>query len=515
MTYLSKLPLLALLCVASSLASGCPSTVETDAGPDGSETLDTPGVDASDVGSDAELPDVPSLDAPPVDVPPSDDGGFDAPPTPDGGFDAPPTPDAGMPDAGTDAGPVDGDTDGVLASLDCDDTNPAIGRMHVEACSSACGSGTRVCTDGITTPCSAPTDCSCPTPGMIRTISCGRCGTASQTCQASGTWSMPSSCFGEGECFAGSVESDTALCGLSERLCGASCSWGPWTVRTPAGECPPGAAERTFSGCATGTRLRTCGGSCAWSAYSDCEVAASGCALPPGPSRSGADTVCIPAGTFILGRPRPGAFESPTNSAPERRVYLSEYYIDRYPVTRARYEMCVTDGACPAITSEIYATLDPDHVVMGGTWAGADAFCTWDGGRLVSEFQYEKAGRGSEPDRRSESWGGTTGNCTHAPRGPGSPCPDYRMRATPTDYPAAVSPFGVRLLGSANEYTSTRSHTYADMDPESFDPVPVIVYPGYIVRGWKWSSTSSMPQSLLDRRGATTAPPEVTFRCVR
>ncbi len=418
--------------------------------------------------------------------------------TPDGGR---PDPDAGVrPDTGPpldagdppiDAGPLDLDRDGVPAASDCDDDDPAVGATSARECSSSCGVGTERCMAGVWSACDAPTDCACSVEGMTRTVPCGRCGLASQRCEG-GTWSMPSACLSEGECFAGELETERAMCGERSRICDDTCAWRAWTVLTPPGECEAGVVRTTDTGCGPGTRREeTCSATCAWEVTGECSLR---CARPPHPSRTGADPVCIPAGPFVLGRD--GGTQPELR--PERSITMSEYYVDRYPITKARFELCRAAGACTVAThpmlADEYDALSPEHYAAYLLPEAALAFCEWDGGRLISEYEWEKAARGSAPDRRFHSWGDLgPDDCSTRPN---ATCPlPVRLAA----FPAAVSPYGVRLLGSVPEHTRTwwgPDHSaVAAVDPEG--PASAMYR---VTRGQHWGSTSHRIESAL-RRG--------------
>ncbi len=137
--------------------------------------------------------------------------------------------------------PADVDGDGILSSLDCNDSDPMVDSSATRACTSDCGEGNETCSNGIWSACSAPTDCDCTTPGATRIAVCGNCGMQSQTCTG-GRWTPGSACLNEGECAVGAVESmSTRGCGERQRICAASCSWGEWTQTVPnSGECLQG-----------------------------------------------------------------------------------------------------------------------------------------------------------------------------------------------------------------------------------------------------------------------------------
>ncbi|MCB9592810.1 MAG: SUMF1/EgtB/PvdO family nonheme iron enzyme [Sandaracinaceae bacterium] len=420
--------------------------------------------------------------------------------------DTAPLDDAGM--AGMDASTGDGDGDGVPASLDCDDSDPSITSSATRSCMSDCALGTESCSDGSWSACSASTDCTCETPGEMRTVDCGRCGVASQRCGTDGSWETPSECFSEQDCFAGEIERDVAMCGQRARICNDTCHWLPWETTVEPGECEPGATQRSPDGC-TGsqTREETCSTECVWEPTGTCEVA---CISPPAPSRSGADTVCIPAGDFILG------WNSEPTSAPELTVTLSEFHVDRVLVTKARYDMCVADGGCtPAANPEYYDIGDGQFYANGVTWDQAFAFCEWDGGELITEFQWEKAARGAAPDRRLRPWGDEVG--TGCMQHPDTGCLDDSFAVT--DFPASVSPWGVRLLGSTFEWTNSEwADRHVDVPPVDPTGNPV-VGTAVTLRGHGWGGPGGpftrWSECAVRRRGEGRGVAwRYGFRCV-
>ncbi len=207
---------------------------------------------------------------------------------------------------------VDQDGDGYPASSDCDDTDLNVKPGTTAECSTACGTGTTTCTGNRWGPCSAPSDCLC-TRGETRNEPCGRCGTATRTCDENGEWSADvSACGNEGECSPDATEVGACAggggpCERRSRTCTIECVWGDWGLCEGQDECVPldretracgdcGEQERTCTdqclwgsygscndegqctpddtdsrGCGgCGTETRTCGGSCSWGAWSGC-----------------------------------------------------------------------------------------------------------------------------------------------------------------------------------------------------------------------------------------------------
>ncbi|MDE3089676.1 MAG: SUMF1/EgtB/PvdO family nonheme iron enzyme [Chloroflexota bacterium] len=146
--------------------------------------------------------------------------------------------------------------------------------------------------------------------------------------------------------------------------------------------------------------------------------------------------VYIPAGPFQMGCDasvdvyycaNPTMFNGRGMELPLHPVYLNAYYIDKYSVTNARYAACVNAKVCnpPGISygdpvwlsntsdtrssyfnNPVYA----DYPVIRMNWFDANTFCVWEGKRLPTEAEWEKAARGDTTN--SYPWGNTNPDCT-------------------------------------------------------------------------------------------------------
>ncbi|BDD12559.1 hypothetical protein FUAX_49910 (plasmid) [Fulvitalea axinellae] len=127
--------------------------------------------------------------------------------------------------------------------------------------------------------------------------------------------------------------------------------------------------------------------------------------------------VTVPAGKFTMGCDAnidPVCFY--TSNEQLHTVYLDEFQIDKYEVTFKRYQKCVDAGVCtpPAIGGALnYGWPGVDlFPVNGVTWFQAKEFCEWEGKRLPTEAEWEKAARGT--DKRTYPWGNESPSCEYA-----------------------------------------------------------------------------------------------------
>jgi iron(II)-dependent oxidoreductase len=229
------------------------------------------------------------------------------------------------------------------------------------------------------------------------------------------------------------------------------------------------------------------------------------------PVADGPEMVPVKAGMHAIGAGPDGfAYD---NERPAHEVELDAFEIDRAPVTNAAFAEFVADtGAEPPLywerDGDVWVTttfghrrsLDPARPVVHVDWHQADAFARWAGKRLPTEFEWEAAVAGADPDRA---------NLDHLAFG----C------APAGAYADGASDCGaVQMLGDVWEWTSSDFTAYP-----GFEAFP---YPEYsevffgdtykVLRGGAWATrravirTSFRNWDLPERSQIFSG-----FRCVR
>ena len=142
--------------------------------------------------------------------------------------------------------------------------------------------------------------------------------------------------------------------------------------------------------------------------------------------------VRVPAGEFLMGASKDDP-DARRGEKPQHKVYLDEYWIGKYPVTNAQYNL--------HNSGHFFEQGKEFHPVAKVSWFEAQQFCIWLtrvtglNVALPTEAEWEKAARGT--DGRRYPWGNQAPNMSLANFG------NVIGDTIPVDqYPGGASPYG-------------------------------------------------------------------------
>ena len=224
--------------------------------------------------------------------------------------------------------------------------------------------------------------------------------------------------------------------------------------------------------------------------------------------------IVIPEGAFRMGADGTDALE---DEKPQHEVWISRFEIDRHEVTTGQYAqfLASTKRPTPWQWESVDLSQHGDHPVIGVSWFDADAYCRWQGKRLPTEAEWEKAARGT--DGRLFPWGNQSPHKESANFGLGARFSYSQVLAPVERYEHGRSPYGLyQMAGNVGEWVADwYGANYYENGPRQ-NPSGPDAGAFRVVRGGSWSD---LPKYLLTY-GRFKLPPDTRnsytgFRCAR
>ncbi|MFN2135520.1 MAG: SUMF1/EgtB/PvdO family nonheme iron enzyme [Candidatus Promineifilaceae bacterium] len=256
---------------------------------------------------------------------------------------------------------------------------------------------------------------------------------------------------------------------------------------------------------------------------------------PPTPTpepfitETGSRMLYVPAGIYSMGDDE----SDERDEQPAHLVRLEAFYLDETEVTNGAYAQCVDAGVCDPPDSS-GATFHSayfgdqafdDFPVIFVSWYDADVFCTWRGGRLPSEAEWEKAA-GFEPVEAVKTgypWGdgfdGTLLNfCdVNCPRDFADATVDdgHRDTAPVGSYSNGRSPIGFfDMSGNVMEWVADWYSNRAYAESADTNPLGPLEGSFKVMRGGSWlSQAEEVRVTARDSFDPLVTRANLGFRC--
>lgn len=226
--------------------------------------------------------------------------------------------------------------------------------------------------------------------------------------------------------------------------------------------------------------------------------------------------VDIPAGPFMMGG-QPHFY----GTQPVHEVFVSGFSIGKYEVTVLQYMACEADGSCtrPVKTFDDdgvfnYGGEDRDyHPINGVTWEQAREYCFWEGKRLPTEAEWEKAARGT--DQREYPWGDELPSCKRAVMYEEGPGCNTMITSRVGQKHMGASPYGAHdMVGNVAEWVQDWfDPNYYASSPKR-DPTGPVSGTERVTRGGGYhTGPDYMPIGNRNSAKPEEANAEIGFRC--
>lgn len=228
--------------------------------------------------------------------------------------------------------------------------------------------------------------------------------------------------------------------------------------------------------------------------------------VPPG-------MIVIPGGPFLRGCNH--AVEDCTNlpdQVPLAMIEVSTFAIDETEVTQAAYKRCMDAGICAMPAAGFDPLNKGAHPVASVTWQQAQDYCAYDGKRLPTEAEWEKASRGA--DGRKYPWGNFDPTCQLAHY---LDCALGGTSPLPVASRGGDSPYGLKdMSGNIIEWINDwHDNQYYYLSPTT-DPQGPPAGTRKVIRGGGFSTgTRYLRSSDRGIQMPAVASVYVGFRCAR
>ena len=234
--------------------------------------------------------------------------------------------------------------------------------------------------------------------------------------------------------------------------------------------------------------------------------------------------IYVPAGSFMMGS------VDIAQAMPVHEVTFDQgYFIRTYEVTVREYEVCRAEGECGQPSSADWDGYGwgtnqveygrADHPQNGLTWGQAIAFCTWVGGRLPTEAEWEYAASG--PVHRRYPWGNQPSpDCEHAVIETETPGCGTGGTWPVGEKPAGASAVGAMdMVGNVQEWCQDCFHrTYEGAPGDGSAWTTGCDHSNKIIKGYGFSYWGTSPDYRIALRGDVGEAQRYAYdgvRCVR
>jgi formylglycine-generating enzyme len=164
---------------------------------------------------------------------------------------------------------------------------------------------------------------------------------------------------------------------------------------------------------------------------------------------------------------------------PAHTVFLDEYWIYKYPVTVAQYQVfCQETGRK---MPPPHHNFKDDHPVVNVSWEDASAYAQWAGAALPTEAQWEKAARG--PTGRIFPWGDNLDSVKRR----GATLNDEEQTKPVRGHPEVCSHYGAMdMTGNVWQWCADWYDADYYRDSPSRNPTGPLTGTSRVLRGGRW-----------------------------